>query len=74
MVMLGRINTGYADVHGGFGYGVRNTDGSRILKFADRLGLVICYTCFQSSPLVCRKLHLTCTMLTDSVTNNAMTS
>jgi len=27
-------NVGYDGTHGGFGYGDRNTDGSRILKFA----------------------------------------
>ena len=35
-----RINTGYADVHGGFGYGIRNTDGSRILEFTDNLDVI----------------------------------
>ena len=45
---------GYAGVHGGFGYGIRNTDGSRIPEFADSLGLVICNMCFmkQNSKLV----------------------
>ena len=32
--------------HGGFGYGSRNADGSRILEFADGLNLVICNTLF----------------------------
>jgi len=27
--------------HGGFGYGSRNTDGSRILEFADRQHIVL---------------------------------
>jgi len=35
---MGRSNTGYDGVHGGFGYGIRNADG---------LGLVICNTCFM---------------------------
>jgi len=30
--------------HGGYGYGVRNADGSRILEFAHGLKLVICNT------------------------------
>jgi len=30
-------NVGYDGTHGGFGYGSRNTDGSRILEFADGL-------------------------------------
>ena len=33
-------------LHGGFGYGYRNADGSRILEFADGLNLVICNTLF----------------------------
>ena len=37
-------NVGYDGMHGGYGYGVRNADGSRILEFADRLNLVICNT------------------------------
>ena len=39
-------NVGYDGTHGGFGYGSRNTDGSRILEFADGLNLVICNTLF----------------------------
>ena len=31
----GRIGTGYAGVHRGFGYAIRSADGSRILEFAD---------------------------------------
>ena len=40
--------------HGGFGYGSRNADGSRILEFADGLNLVICNTLFtkQETKLV----------------------
>ena len=38
-------NVGYAEMHGGFGYGHRNADGSRILEFADGLSLVICHSC-----------------------------
>ena len=46
---------GYGDgTHGGFGYGSRNADGSRILEFADGLNLVICNTLFtkQEAKLV----------------------
>jgi len=39
-------NVGYDGTHGGFGYGVRNADGSRIFGFADALNLVICNTLF----------------------------
>jgi len=38
-------NVGYDGTHGGFGYGSRNTDGSRILEFADGQ-IVICNTLF----------------------------
>ena len=51
---IGSSNVGYDGTHGGFGYGSRNTDGSRILEFADRLNLVICNTLFtkQEAKLV----------------------
>jgi len=41
-------NVGYGETHGGFGYSSRNTDGSRILEFADGLNLVICNTLLTS--------------------------
>ena len=31
---IGSSNVGYDGTHGGFGYGSRNADGSRILEFA----------------------------------------
>ena len=34
---VGSSNVGYDGTHGGFGYGSRNADGSRILEFADGL-------------------------------------
>jgi len=43
---IGSSNVGYDETHGGFGYGSRNADGSRILEFADGLNLVICNTLF----------------------------
>jgi len=48
---IGSSNVGY---DGGFGYGSRNTDSSRILEFADGLNLVICNTLFtkQEAKLV----------------------
>jgi len=51
---VGSSNVGYDGTRGGFGYGDRNADGSRILEFADRLNLVICNTLFmkQESQLV----------------------
>ena len=38
---IGSSNVGYDGTHGGFGYGSRNADGSRILEFSDGLNLVI---------------------------------
>ena len=51
---VGSSNVGYDGTHGGFGYGFRNADGSRILEFADGLNLVICNTLFtkQEAKLV----------------------
>ena len=51
---VGSSNVGYDGTHGGFGYGARNADGSRILEIADELNLVICNTLFmkQESKLV----------------------
>ena len=46
---VGSSSAGYNRMHGGFGYGDRNADDSRILEFADRLNLVICNTWFMSS-------------------------
>jgi len=44
---VGSSNVGPDGTHGGFGYGSRNTNGSRILEFADGLNLVICNTLFM---------------------------
>ena len=57
VVFAGHMNghiVGYDGTHGGFGYGSGNTDGSRILQFADGLNLVICNTLFtkQEAKLV----------------------
>ena len=51
---IGISNVLYDGTHGGFGYGSRNTDGSRILEFADGLNLVVCNTLFtkQEAKLV----------------------
>ena len=48
---IGSSNVGYDGTPGGFGYGSRNTDVSRILEFADGLNLVICilqYTVYET--------------------------
>jgi len=44
---VGSSNSGYDGTHGGFGYGDRNADGSRILEFADGVNLLICNTLFM---------------------------
>jgi len=51
---VGSSDVGYDGTHGGFGYGSRNADGSRILEFADWLNIVICNTLFtkQEAKLV----------------------
>jgi len=51
---VGCSNVGYDGMHGGFGYGDRNANESRISEFADRLSSVICNTLFmkQESQLV----------------------
>jgi len=51
---VGSIYVRYDGTHGGFGYGDRNADGSRILEFADGLNLLICNTLFvkQESQVV----------------------
>ena len=43
---IGSNNVGYDGTHGGYGFGARNADGSRILEFADGLNLVICNILF----------------------------
>jgi len=51
--MNGHIASSNVD-YGGFGYGSKNADGSRILEFPDGLNLVICNTLFtkQEAKLV----------------------
>ena len=46
----GHIGTnvdGYDGVHGGYGFGERNADGERILKFCDAMELIVTNTCFR---------------------------
>jgi len=44
---VGSNSAGYDGTHGGYGFGARNADGSRILEFADGLNLVVCNTLFM---------------------------
>ena len=46
--MNGHVGSdGYGGVHGGMGFGTRNTEGERILEFGDALGMVVCNTFFK---------------------------
>jgi len=51
---VGSSNVGYEGMLGGFWYGDKSADGSRILEFTNRLNSVICNTLFlkQESQLV----------------------
>ena len=49
--LVGSSNAGCDGTHGGFGYGDRNADGSKILEFADRLNIVICNSLFMKQEL-----------------------
>ena len=40
---------GYERVHGGKGYGVRNTEGEMLLEFADAMELVVLNTWFTKN-------------------------
>lgn len=44
---IGARADGYQGVHGGFGYGVRNDNGSTLLEFATAHDLVIVNSCFR---------------------------
>ena len=44
---VGKTTAGSEDVHGGFGYGVRNAEGERILEFGLALDMVVCNTFFN---------------------------
>ena len=57
VLLLGDLNghvgekaEGYEGVHGGFGYGVRNEEGRRILELADACGMVVGNTLFKRMP------------------------
>mgnify|MGYP007071599789 CR=1 FL=1 len=44
---VGRESDGYEGVHGGFGYGVRNVEGEKILEFGDAMEMIVCGTQFK---------------------------
>ena len=45
---VGSSNAGYEGTHGGFGCGSRSADGSRMLEFADGLGLSSAVHCLRN--------------------------
>ena len=50
--MNGHVGTGkdgFEGVHGGYGYGVRNTEGEMLLEFADAMDLVVANTWFTKA-------------------------
>ena len=44
---VGRDEDGYGGVHGGMGYGTRNTEDERILEFGNAVGMAVCNTFFK---------------------------
>ena len=45
---VGRTISGYENVHGGYGYGIRNPEGERILELGDAMNMVVCNTFFKN--------------------------
>ena len=46
---VGKESDGYEGVHGGQEYGVRNTEGERILEFCKAAGMSVCGTQFRKA-------------------------
>ncbi|XP_047264453.1 uncharacterized protein LOC107865198 [Capsicum annuum] len=46
---IGSLPLGYDDVHGGFGFGVRNDEGAALLDFARTFGLVVVNSSFSEN-------------------------
>ena len=44
---VGRAGDGFEDVHGGYGVGVKNFEGERILEFGVALDMKVCGTQFK---------------------------
>ena len=44
---VGAASDGFEGIHGGFGYGVRNTEGEMLLELADAMDLVVANTWFK---------------------------
>ncbi|XP_071687803.1 uncharacterized protein [Rutidosis leptorrhynchoides] len=54
---IGTISDGYAGVHGGFGYGVRNEEGRSILEFAVAHDLVVANSLFRKTEAQLATFH-----------------
>ena len=50
---VGQVANGFHESHGNFGYGIRNTEGERILEFAEAMGYVVTNTLIKK-----RQSHL----------------
>ena len=46
---VGKNSEGYEGLHSGHGYGVRNTEGERILEFCEAVGMIVCGTQFSKT-------------------------
>ena len=44
---VGRSSSDYEGVHGGNGFGTRNSEGERILELGDEMDMIVCNTFFQ---------------------------
>ena len=44
---VGAASDGFEGIHGGFGYGTRNTEGEMLLELADAMDLVVANTWFK---------------------------
>ena len=47
LIWKGQVANRFHEAHGNFGYGTRNTEGERILEFAEAMGYVVTSTLFK---------------------------
>ena len=53
-----QLAEGFADVHGGCAYGLRNTEGGRIIEFSIALDLVVTTRALRNTPAISLSLNL----------------
>ena len=46
---IGKDSDGYGGIHGGYGYGMRNAEGERILEFCEAMEMIVCGTQFRKA-------------------------